>query len=159
MARTRAWASPSGWRPRGDGRCRHAGGLPRYSHCLCSGPYVSFCTLSHGGERHGADLGISWRVYPGSLEARWACGSHQTVQVTADVFEQQVQFEIEPEEVGEFTIPSVWPRTSVKRSRKTTRRTFLFQWLVTRFRVLLVCGSPTWNYRFLASGFEARSEH
>lgn len=76
------------------------------------------------------------------------------VQVTADVFEQQVQFDIEPEEVGEFTYTvSVAPRLG---EALTGNNHVDVPIAVARdkIRVLLVCGSPTWNYRFLRQGLK-----
>jgi hypothetical protein len=40
-------------------------------------PTLAFVHYAHGGERHGTGLGISRRASPSSLEARWACRSHQ----------------------------------------------------------------------------------
>lgn len=76
------------------------------------------------------------------------------VQVTANVFEQQVQFEIEPEEVGEFTYTvSVAPHLG---EALTANNHMDVPISVARdkIRVLLVCGSPTWNYRFLRQGLK-----
>ena len=46
---------------------------------------------------------ISGEHIPVVLKRAGRVVATKTVQITADVFEQQVQFEIEPEEVGEFT--------------------------------------------------------
>ena len=154
MARTRAGTSPSGWCPRGDGRCRRARDLPGYSHCLCAGPDVSVCALSHGGERHGTGLGISWRASPVVLKRAGRVVATKTAQVTADVFEQQVQFEIEPEEVGEFTYTvSVAPHLG-EALTENNQADFPLSVARDKIRVLLVCGSPTWNYRFLRQGLK-----
>ncbi|MBM3222612.1 MAG: hypothetical protein FJZ47_02240 [Candidatus Tectomicrobia bacterium] len=78
----------------------------------------------------------------------------RTVHVTTDVGEQQVQFELEPEEVGEFTYTvSVAPHLG---EAITTNNHTDFPLSVARdkIRVLLVCGSPSWNYRFLRQGLK-----
>jgi hypothetical protein len=76
------------------------------------------------------------------------------VQVTADVFEQQVQFEIEPEEVGEFTYTvSVAPHLG-EALTENNQADFPLSVARDKIRVLLVCGSPTWNYRFLRQGLK-----
>src|SRR5882672_889585 len=74
----------------------------------------------------------------------------KTVQVTADVFEQQVQFEIEPEEVGEFTYTvNVAPRLG-EALTENNQADFPLSVARDKIRVLLVCGSQTWNYRILS---------
>jgi uncharacterized membrane protein len=78
----------------------------------------------------------------------------KTVPVTADAFEQQVQFEIEPEEVGEFTYTvSVAPRLG-EALIENNQADFPLSVARDKIRVLLVCGSPTWNYRFLRQGLK-----
>jgi uncharacterized membrane protein len=71
------------------------------------------------------------------------------VQVQADVFEQQVQFEVVPEDIGEYTYTiSVAPRLG-EALTENNHKDFSFTVARDKIRVLLVCGSPTWNYRFL----------
>lgn len=78
----------------------------------------------------------------------------KTVSVTADVFEQQVQFELEPEAVGEFTYTvSVAPRLG-EALTDNNHADFPLSVARDKIRVLLVCGSPTWNYRFLRQGLK-----
>jgi len=78
----------------------------------------------------------------------------KTVQVTADVFDQQVQFEIEPEEVGEFTYTvGVAPHLG-EALTENNQADFPLSVARDKIRVLLVCGSPTWNYRFLRQGLK-----
>jgi uncharacterized membrane protein len=78
----------------------------------------------------------------------------KTVPITADVFEQQVQFEIEPEEVGEFTYTvSVAPHLG-EALTENNQADFPLSVARDKIRVLLVCGSPTWNYRFLRQGLK-----
>ena len=78
----------------------------------------------------------------------------KTVPVTANVFEQQVQFEIEPEEVGEFTYTvSVAPHLG-EALAENNHMDFPLSVARDKIRVLLVCGSPTWNYRFLRQGLK-----
>jgi uncharacterized membrane protein len=74
----------------------------------------------------------------------------QTVEVTGTTpFEQQVHFEIMPEETGEFTYTiSVAPRLG-EALTDNNERTFPISVVRDKIRVLLVCGTPTWNYRFL----------
>jgi uncharacterized membrane protein len=74
----------------------------------------------------------------------------QTVEVTgATPFEQQVHFEIMPEETDEFTYTvSVAPRLG-EALTDNNQRTFPISVVRDKIRVLLVCGTPTWNYRFL----------
>ena len=78
----------------------------------------------------------------------------KTVPITADVFEQQVQFEIEPEEVGEFTYTigvAPYPGEALIENNQVN---FPLSVARDKIRVLLVCGSPTWNYRFLRQGLK-----
>ncbi|MGQ4810209.1 hypothetical protein NKDENANG_03658 [Candidatus Entotheonellaceae bacterium PAL068K] len=78
----------------------------------------------------------------------------QTVQVDTDVFQQQLQFDITPEAVGEFTYSiSVAPRLGEALSDNNARD-FPVSVARDKIRVLLVCGSPTWNYRFLRQAFK-----
>jgi hypothetical protein len=73
----------------------------------------------------------------------------QTVQVNAEVFEQQVQFEITPEELGEYSYSvSIAPRLG-ETLTENNQKDFSLTVARDKIRVLLVCGSPTWNYRFL----------
>jgi uncharacterized membrane protein len=77
-----------------------------------------------------------------------------TVQVDADPFTQQVQFEISPEEIGEFTYTvSVSPRRG-EALVENNHKDFPMSVARDKIRVLLVCGSPTWNYRFLRQAFK-----
>ncbi len=78
----------------------------------------------------------------------------KTVHVTAEVFEQQVPFEVEPEEVGEFTYTvRVTPRLGEALTENNEAQ-FPLSVARDKIRVLLVCGSPTWNYRFLRQGLK-----
>lgn len=77
-----------------------------------------------------------------------------TVQVDADPFTQQVQFELAPEDVGEFTYTvSVAPRRG-EALVENNHKDFSMSVARDKIRVLLVCGSPTWNYRFLRQAFK-----
>ncbi|MDH3599114.1 MAG: VWA domain-containing protein, partial [Candidatus Tectomicrobia bacterium] len=73
----------------------------------------------------------------------------QTVQVTNPDGTHQVAFEILPEDIGEFTYTvSVAPRLG-EALTENNAKTFPLSVARDKIRVLLVCGSPTWNYRFL----------
>jgi uncharacterized membrane protein len=73
----------------------------------------------------------------------------QTVEVTEAQFQHQVDFEIVPEDTGEFTYTvSVAPRLG-EALTDNNQRTFPISVVRDKIRVLLVCGTPTWNYRFL----------
>ncbi|GIX48363.1 MAG: membrane protein [Candidatus Tectimicrobiota bacterium] len=72
-----------------------------------------------------------------------------TVPVTTDPFVHDVHFEIVPDALGEFTYTvSVAPRLG-EALTANNRRDFPLTVARDKIRVLLVCGSPTWNYRFL----------
>lgn len=73
----------------------------------------------------------------------------KTVSVTADVFEQQVLFEIEPEEIGEFTYTVSVAAHPGEALTENNHADLALSVVRDKIRVLLVCGSPTWNYRFL----------
>lgn len=78
----------------------------------------------------------------------------KAVPITADVFTQSVQFEIEPEEVGEFTYTigvTPYPGEALSDNNQVN---FPLSVARDKIRVLLVCGSPTWNYRFLRQGLK-----
>ncbi|ETW96332.1 MAG: hypothetical protein ETSY1_27015 [Candidatus Entotheonella factor] len=80
--------------------------------------------------------------------------STQTVQVTPAASEYQVTFEVLPEDIGEFTYTvSVAPRLGEALTDNNTK-TFPISVARDKIRVLLVCGSPTWNYRFLRQAFK-----
>ncbi|ETX05124.1 MAG: hypothetical protein ETSY2_24840 [Candidatus Entotheonella gemina] len=80
--------------------------------------------------------------------------STQTVQVTPATSEYQVTFEVLPEDIGEFTYTvSVAPRLGEALTDNNTK-TFPLSVARDKIRVLLVCGSPTWNYRFLRQAFK-----
>ena len=73
----------------------------------------------------------------------------QTVQVNSPDGTHQVAFEILPEDIGEFTYTvSVAPRLG-EALTENNAKTFPLSVARDKIRVLLVCGSPTWNYRFL----------
>jgi Putative glutamine amidotransferase len=73
----------------------------------------------------------------------------QMVHISTDTFEQQVQFEIVPEDIGEYTYTvSVAPRLG-EALTDNNHKDFPLSVARDKIRVLLVCGSPTWNYRFL----------
>lgn len=78
----------------------------------------------------------------------------RAVPVTADVFEQQVQFEIEPEDVGEFTYTIGVAPHAGEALVDNNQVDFPLSVARDKIRVLLVCGSPTWNYRFLRQGLK-----
>lgn len=73
----------------------------------------------------------------------------QTIHITNPDGNQQVSFEILPEDIGEFTyMVSVAPRLGESLTTNNVK-TFPLSVARDKIRVLLVCGSPTWNYRFL----------
>ncbi len=75
--------------------------------------------------------------------------STQTVQVTSPDGKHDVAFEILPEDIGEFTYTvSVAPQLG-EALTDNNNKTFPLSVARDKIRVLLVCGSPTWNYRFL----------
>ena len=81
------------------------------------------------------------------------------VQVTADVFEHQVQFEIEPEEVGEFTYTvSVAPHLG-EALTENNHLDVPISVARDKIRVLLGVRQSDLELSLSASGFEARSEH
>ncbi|MCZ6873375.1 MAG: glutamine amidotransferase [bacterium] len=78
----------------------------------------------------------------------------QTIEVNADVFEQQVLFEITPDELGEFIYTvSIAPHLGEALS-ENNHKDFPISIARDKIRILLVCGSPTWNYRFLRQAFK-----
>ncbi len=80
--------------------------------------------------------------------------STQNVRVTPNASEYQVAFEVLPEDIGEFTYTvSVAPRLGEALTDNNTK-TFPLSVARDKIRVLLVCGSPTWNYRFLRQAFK-----
>lgn len=98
--------------------------------------------------------GYRGEVLPVVLTRAGRVVATKTVSATADVFEQQVQFELEPEEVGEFTytVSVVSQRGEALTENNNTN--FPLSVARDKIRVLLVCGSPTWNYRFLRQGLK-----
>ncbi len=71
------------------------------------------------------------------------------VQVTDDSFTHEVRFEVSPEAIGEFTYTvSIAPRLG-EALQDNNHKTFPVSVARDKIRVLLVCGTPTWNYRFL----------
>lgn len=97
--------------------------------------------------------------YPGAhipvvLKRAGRVVSTQTVQVTPSMSEYQVAFEVLPEDIGEFTYTvSVAPRLGEALTNNNTK-TFSLSVARDKIRVLLVCGSPTWDYRFLREAFK-----
>ena len=80
--------------------------------------------------------------------------STQAVQVTPSSHEYHVTFEVLPEDIGDFTYTvSVAPRLGEALTNNNTK-TFPISVARDKIRVLLVCGSPTWNYRFLREAFK-----
>jgi uncharacterized membrane protein len=97
--------------------------------------------------------------YPGAqipvvLKRAGRVVSTQTVQVLSNENEYQVTFEVLPEDIGEFTYTvAVAPRLGEALTQNNAK-TFPISVARDKIRVLLVCGSPTWNYRFLREAFK-----
>ncbi|MDE0207806.1 MAG: hypothetical protein OXP66_17460, partial [Candidatus Tectomicrobia bacterium] len=73
----------------------------------------------------------------------------QRMQVNADDTEQRMVFPLEPDTIGEFAYTiSIAPRLG-EALTDNNRVDFPLSVVRDKIRVLLVCGSPTWNYRFL----------
>ena len=73
----------------------------------------------------------------------------QRMLVDADATEQRMIFPLEPDTIGEFAYTiSIAPRLGESLT-DNNRVDFPLSVVRDKIRVLLVCGSPTWNYRFL----------
>ena len=73
----------------------------------------------------------------------------QRMLVASDASEQQMTFPLEPDVIGEFAYTvSIAPRLG-EALTDNNRVDFPLSVVRDKIRVLLVCGSPTWNYRFL----------
>lgn len=73
----------------------------------------------------------------------------QRMLVASDAAEQYMTFPLEPDTVGEFAYTiSIAPRLG-EALADNNRVDFPLSVVRDKIRVLLVCGSPTWNYRFL----------
>ena len=73
----------------------------------------------------------------------------QRMLVASDAAEQQMTFPLEPDAIGEFAYTiSIAPRLG-EALTDNNRVDFPLSVVRDKIRVLLVCGSPTWNYRFL----------
>ena len=73
----------------------------------------------------------------------------QRMLVDSDASEQRIIFPLEPEAIGEFAYTiSIAPRLGEALAHNN-RVDFPLSVVRDKIRVLLVCGSPTWNYRFL----------
>lgn len=98
--------------------------------------------------------GYNGEYLPVMLKRAGRVVATKTVRVTADVFTEQVQFEVEPDEIGEFTYTvSVAPHAG-EALTENNQAAFPLSVARDKIRVLLVCGSPTWNYRFLRQGLK-----
>src|SRR5439155_26409110 len=76
------------------------------------------------------------------------------VPVTANVLEQQVHLKVEQEEMGEFTYTVSVASHLGEAVTENNHMDFPLSVARDKIRVLLVCGSPTWNYRFLRQGLK-----
>ena len=73
----------------------------------------------------------------------------QRMLVGSDASEQRMIFPLEPDAIGEFAYTiSIAPRLG-EALADNNRVDFPLSVVRDKIRVLLVCGSPTWNYRFL----------
>ncbi len=73
----------------------------------------------------------------------------QRLLVASDASEQHMIFPLEPDTIGEFAYTvSIAPRLG-EALTDNNRADFPLSVVRDKIRVLLVCGSPTWNYRFL----------
>ena len=73
----------------------------------------------------------------------------QRLLVDSDATEQRMIFPLEPDTIGEFAYTiSIAPRLG-EALADNNRVDFPLSVVRDKIRVLLVCGSPTWNYRFL----------
>ena len=73
----------------------------------------------------------------------------QRMEVNSDDTEQRMIFPLEPDTIGEFAYTiSIAPRLG-EALIDNNRVDFPLSVVRDKIRVLLVCGSPTWNYRFL----------
>ncbi len=103
---------------------------------------VTIQTTLHTWGYHGERI-------PVVLQRAGRVVSTQTVQVTRQEAQHQVSFEVLPEDIGEFTYTvSVAPRLG-EAITDNNAKTVPISVARDKIRVLLVCGSPTWNYRFL----------
>ena len=73
----------------------------------------------------------------------------QRMLVASDASEQKMTFPLQPDTIGEFAYTiSIAPRLG-EALTDNNRVDFPLSVVRDKIRVLLVCGSPTWNYRFL----------
>ena len=73
----------------------------------------------------------------------------QRMKVNSDDSEHRMVFPLEPDTIGEFAYTiSIAPRLG-EALTDNNRVDFPLSVVRDKIRVLLVCGSPTWNYRFL----------
>ena len=73
----------------------------------------------------------------------------QRMLVDSEATEQRMIFPLEPDTIGEFAYTiSIAPRLG-EALTDNNRVDFPLSVVRDKIRVLLVCGSPTWNYRFL----------
>ncbi len=99
-----------------------------------------------------ADLavsGIEVESLPVTLESAGAVVAQRTVHLKPGANRYRVQFEFVPPRVGSYvyTISTPVQRGEVLASNNS--RSFLLKVIRDRIRVLLVCGRPSWDERFL----------
>lgn len=89
-----------------------------------------------------------------ALQREGRVAATRTVFLQQPFTEEEVIFEIEPEEVGEFTYSVGVAPYLGEALTENNQANFSLSVVRDKIRVLLVCGSPTWNYRFLRQGFK-----
>ena len=85
----------------------------------------------------------------GRLAARWPCRGHPAHAGRLGRLRAADDLPLEPDTIGEFAYTiSIAPRLG-EALADNNRVDFPLSVVRDKIRVLLVCGSPTWNYRFL----------
>ena len=68
--------------------------------------------------------------------------------------EEQVRFTLTPREVGDYQLSVSTPARAEEEITSNNQTQFTVRVLRDRIRILIVSGSPSWNYRFLREAFK-----
>ncbi|MBI4641690.1 MAG: hypothetical protein HY731_13415 [Candidatus Tectomicrobia bacterium] len=81
--------------------------------------------------------------------------STKFLKVNREEFEEKITFEYTPRELGNHTLSLSTPLQVGEEISTNNSLNFTLQVVRDKIRVLLVCGTPTWNYRFLRTALKS----
>jgi uncharacterized membrane protein len=100
-------------------------------------------------------LGLKGKRVPLALKRMGQVLATKVLTLSEEAFEEEVEFKFTPKEIGQFQF-SVEAASQVgEHSLENNSRSFPFQVLRDKLRILYVSGRPSWNYRFFRQALKS----